>query len=585
MKRYLIPLVNQVALMMLLLSLLGLAGMSISSWMAHSIQGNAHAINKAGSLRMQSYRLLSMVPLKRDDLPYIDALERDKTSIDLQQSLQREGLTKPYLQLNQYWSQILKPDLQQAQCAEDVAPQVANFVHQLDALVLAIDHKTEQRIVRVSVIQWVFIALTLVLLLATTFYLRRRLLRPWLQLIAMANAIARGDFSRRYTLTHNRDEMGTLGMALNRMSQELSLIYTDLEQRVEEKTADLQQKNQVLAFLYRSSQELHTHQPLAQRLTPVIEQLQSLTPLKNIQICLYGSAGDSYHNPLNTAQSSIISSADLEHALTPSYQWESLSWSLSDKLEQYGLLLARQPVDQPLNTDQQQLIHMLVEQLTSTLALENQARHQQQLLLMNERSAIARELHDSIAQSLSCLKIQISCLQQHAKDLPEPSQVLMQQMREELNIAYRQLRELLTTFRLKLNEATLNAALEASAAEFSDRIGVPVTLDYQLPPELVPAHQAIHLVQVAREALNNIYKHAQCTQVSIQVFREQEKVVMVVQDNGLGIGDSSARPNHYGLMIMHDRAHSLGGQCEIRQRETGGTEVRIQFPPDNNNLD
>jgi len=65
MKRLLAPLsiVNQVAILMLLLGILGVAGMSISAWMSQSIQGNAHAINKAGSLRMQSYRLLAQVPL------------------------------------------------------------------------------------------------------------------------------------------------------------------------------------------------------------------------------------------------------------------------------------------------------------------------------------------------------------------------------------------------------------------------------------------------------------------------------------------------------------------------------------------
>ncbi len=109
-------------------------------------------------------------------------------------------------------------------------------------MVLAIDHKTEQRLLQVTLIPLVFSLLTLSLLLAMIYYLRRRLLRPWLKLISMANAIGRGDFSQRYTLDYQRDEMGMLGTALNRMSQELSLIYGDLEQRVVNKTADLQQK-------------------------------------------------------------------------------------------------------------------------------------------------------------------------------------------------------------------------------------------------------------------------------------------------------------------------------------------------------
>lgn len=593
MRRYLIPLVNQIAMLMILLGMLGLAGMTISSWMAQSIQGNAHAINKAGSLRMQSYRLLSMVPLDENDLSYLVALEQDKTSSDLQQALQREGLNSQYRQIEQYWQTTLKPQLQQARHPDEVAASVADFVHQLDALVLAIDHKTEQRLLLVTLIQLVFIVLTLGLLLVTIYYLRRRLLSPWLQLISMAHAIGRGDFSQRYRLSHQRDEMGMLGIALNRMSQELSLIYSDLEKRVTEKTADLQQKNQVLAFLYHSSRQLHTNQPLSERLIPVIEQLQALTPLENVQICLYES--HLYRNQLNhlTDGENLPpqhrpTQLTVEGPYVPlnrGMSWESLSWSLSDKLGQYGLLLAKLPTDKPLNSDQQQLVNMLVEQLTSTLALESQARHQQQLLLMEERSAIARELHDSIAQSLSCLKIQISCLQMQTPDLPEASKLLMQQMRDELNVAYRQLRELLTTFRLKLNEATLQAALQKLVNEFSERAALKIELSFSLPSDGVPDHQAIHMVNIAREALNNIYKHAHASEARVEVTRIQGDVVMSIRDNGCGIGQASERPNHYGLIIMQDRANSLHGHCDIRQRENGGTEVRVQFTPDNDDLD
>ncbi|CNH46009.1 nitrate/nitrite sensor protein NarX [Yersinia massiliensis] len=593
MKRYLIPLVNQISLLMMLLGVLGVAGMTISSWMAQSIQGNAHAINKAGSLRMQSYRLLSMVPLDDRDLPYLVALEQDKTSRDLQQALTREGLTSQYQQIERYWQDTLKPQLTQAKHPDEVAASVADFVHQLDALVLAIDHKTEQRLLLVTLIQLVFIILTLGLLLATIYYLRRRLLRPWLQLISMANAIGRGDFSKRYTLSNQRDEMGMLGTALNRMSQELSLIYSDLEQRVLQKTTDLQQKNQVLAFLYHSSRQLHTNQPLSERLVPVIDQLQALTPLENVQICLYENhlyrshltdmMDGEYLPPQNRPTPLTISSASYE--TSPATSRESLSWSLSDKLGQYGLLLAKLPTDNPLNADQQQLVNTLIEQLTSTLALESQARHQQQLLLMEERSSIARELHDSIAQSLSCLKIQVSCLQMQTPDMPEPSKLLVQQMRDELNIAYRQLRELLTTFRLKLNAATLHAALQTLVNEFSERANLPITLSFDLPSDFVPDHQAIHMVNIAREALNNIYKHAHASRAAVSVVAQDGDVLMSIIDNGCGIGQASERPNHYGLMIMQDRATSLNGQCDIRQREEGGTEVRVRFSPDNDDLD
>ena len=170
-------------------------------------------------------------------------------------------------------------------------------------------------------------------------------------------------------------------------------------------------------------------------------------------------------------------------------------------------------------------------------------------------------------------------------DMPEPSKLLVQQMRDELNIAYRQLRELLTTFRLKLNAATLHAALQTLVNEFSERANLPITLSFDLPSDFVPDHQAIHMVNIAREALNNIYKHAHASRAAVSVVAQDGDVLMSIIDNGCGIGQASERPNHYGLMIMQDRATSLNGQCDIRQREEGGTEVRVRFSPDNDDLD
>ncbi|VEI72063.1 Nitrate/nitrite sensor protein narX [Serratia fonticola] len=155
MKRLLAPLsiVNQVALLMLLLGVLGIAGMSISAWMSQSIQGNAHAINKAGSLRMQSYRLLSQVPLDAQSDILMQGLDQDETSRDLQLALEREGLTPQLLTLRDYWLNQLQPRLRQAQHPADAAPQVAHFVSLLDKLVSDIDHQTERRLLMVTLVQ------------------------------------------------------------------------------------------------------------------------------------------------------------------------------------------------------------------------------------------------------------------------------------------------------------------------------------------------------------------------------------------------------------------------------------------------
>ncbi|WP_413733182.1 nitrate/nitrite two-component system sensor histidine kinase NarX [Sodalis sp. RH20] len=604
-----LSIVQQVALLMLLSGILGIGGMSLSLWMAQSMQGNAHAINKAGSLRMQSYRLLSRVPLDQSSDPLLAELERDQLSDDLRQPVKREGLTPQYLDLRDHWHGTLKPLLLRAQRPADAARGVAEFVRRLDALVSDLDRNTERRLALVALVQKIIIALTLLVLTGTILYLRRRLLRPWRHLLNQARAVSRGDFSQRYPLPAGAEpggyhEMDQLGFTLNSMSQSLSQMYTELEQRIANSTADLRQKNRVLDFLYRASRQLHTGAPLPGRLRPVLEELQTLIPLREIQIRLYendrdpgldgvqadGEAASPDAGAIaiqggmaDTAGGTVPDDTARIAALPPAHDLvetgtEQLSWRLHDKLGQYGVMLAQYPPRHRLDDTQRRLVATLVEQLTSTLALERQAEHQQQLMLMAERTAIAGELHDSIAQSLSCLKLQIGVLQMQNTHAAPENQLLMQQMRDELNTAYRQLRELLTTFRLRQTEPGLRAALQTTVEEFSARLGFAVEFIYRLPAQAVSSHQAIHLTQIAREALTNIVKHAGASRVTLTADLEADALVLSIRDNGRGLPEEHQRQHHYGVVIMQDRARNLHGDCRVANLPGGGAEVRVTVP-------
>ena len=578
-----LSLVSQTTLLMLLLGLLGIGGMSMAAWMAGSIEGNAHAINKAGSLRMQSYRLLSEVPLDGKNTAYIRQIEADQNSIDLLQAVERENLQPQFQALRNYWQTTLRDQILTAKHPQDVSANIAVFVGQLDVLVAELEHKTEYHLQQISLIQRGLVTVTLLLLALTIWFLRRHLLAPWRSLLSQASAITAGDFSHRYQRkrvangdAHN--EMDILGDSLNSMSLALAELVDNLAQRVAEKTADLQQKNQMLDYLYRVSRQLHTSEPLEARMEPVLKELQSLTPLSGVQLRQYeNNSAEVFNEFSNASPRQPVSPKVGEHANDGG---ESLSWSLRDERENYGVLLAQLPPGKNLNDAHQQLISTLLEQLTSTLMLARQAEHQQQLMLMEERSAIARELHDSLAQSLSCLKIQVACLQMHAAAFSEEDQNVLQQMRDELSTAYRQLRELLTTFRLTLNTPGLRAALQHTVDEFSRRMGLTIDFDYQIPPRSVPANQGIHLLHIAREALNNAYKHANATQVSLSLNCIDGEITLRICDNGEGISPNVERQNHYGLIIMQDRASTLHGKCRVARRPDGGTEVTVRFRPE-----
>ncbi len=104
-KRCLSPLttVNQVALIVLLSTAIGLAGMAVSGWLVQGVQGSAHAINKAGSLRMQSYRLLAAVPLSEKDKPLIKEMEQTAFSAELTRAAERDGQLAQLQGLQDYW--------------------------------------------------------------------------------------------------------------------------------------------------------------------------------------------------------------------------------------------------------------------------------------------------------------------------------------------------------------------------------------------------------------------------------------------------------------------------------------------------
>lgn len=583
-KRPLSPLtlVNQLALIMLLLALLGVAGMGLAGWLVQGVQGSAHAINKAGSLRMQSYRLLAAIPLNAETRPLLEEMSRTAASEELTYAARRDAQTLQLDALRDYWRDVLRPAIAQAREQSDVSDKVAAYVGHIDRLVTSFERTTERRIVHVILLQQAMAILTGLLLIFTVIWLRKRLLRPWRQLLAMAAAIGQRDFNQRAHI-RGRDEMATLGDALNSMSAELAESYARLEQRVEEKTAVLARTNEALTFLYSANRRLHSQATLCQRVTPVLNELQRLTPLREIELRVYD-----YGDEDNYQEYAWRAGADCPQpgcnacpprAPTPVGEGSALKWRLTDSHTQYGLVLAKLPQGENLNDESRQLVETLMEQLTSALALERQNERQQQLMVMEERAAIARELHDSIAQSLSCMKMQVSCLQMQGESLPQESRELLAQIRGELNTSWRQLRELLTTFRLQLTEPGLRPALEASCQEFSARLGFPVTLDYQLPPRCVPGHQAIHLVQIAREALNNTFKHAQASAAGVTAEQHNDQVRITIWDNGRGFAGSGERSNHYGLIIMRDRAQSLKGDCQVRPRPGGGTEVVVNFIP------
>ncbi len=200
-----------------------------------------------------------------------------------------------------------------------------------------------------------------------------------------------------------------------------------------------------------------------------------------------------------------------------------------------------------------------------------------------ERAAIARELHDSLAQSLSYLKIQVSLLQSVLKKegnrVPNVDSVL-QELRGTLSAANLQLRELITTFRLTMHGKTFAQALEDSVEEFERRSSIAFDLDNRLPAGELTVAEELQMLLILREALCNVVRHAHASYCWVSVrLTDDGAVYLGVEDNGIGMRKTmhDAQP-HHGLIIMQERAHGLGGTLKIEDREGGGTCLRVYCP-------
>src|SRR5690606_26821436 len=235
------------------------------------------------------------------------------------------------------------------------------------------------------------------------------------------------------------------------------------------------------------------------------------------------------------------------------------NYLLQRERKKYGVLVARLPEGQQLARWQQQLLASVADQLALALSLKSEEQQVRRLALMQERTVIARELHDSLAQALSYLKIQVTRLNKATQKEDKATIAdVSAELKQGLDAAYRQLRELLTTFRLKVDGAGLLSALQTTVKQLTEQSDLQIRLDYQLTNVPLAPHEEIHLLQIIREASQNAVHHSQGSELKISLQHSSEGISLAVEDNGVGIPDSAEKLNQYGLAIMQERSKHLG---------------------------
>ena len=199
--------------------------------------------------------------------------------------------------------------------------------------------------------------------------------------------------------------------------------------------------------------------------------------------------------------------------------------------------------------------------------------------VLQERARIARELHDTVSQTLYAITLG-AVRARSLLQLNEGTEVqrIIDAVLQLAGAGQSELRALLTDIRSdRLASGGLTAALESLATDARTRSGLDIRVSLAGEPH-VPEATKEALVMISREALHNVAKHGAAERVDIVLQANPGGLVLLITDDGRGFDPASPRPGHFGLQTMRERATAVGGTLGLISAVGHGTHIRVSVP-------
>ena len=213
--------------------------------------------------------------------------------------------------------------------------------------------------------------------------------------------------------------------------------------------------------------------------------------------------------------------------------------------------------------------------------LQDYANQVEELTISQERERMARELHDTLAQGLAGLILQLEAADSHleSENLPRAQAVVqqaMQRARTTLDEARRAIQALRPS---ALEDGDLIHALQREIDQFTATTGVLTTFDVADGLPELPADLAQNVLRIIQESLTNTVRHADASHVLVRIAADAGKLQVIIQDDGVGfdLDEGAARPGCFGLAGMHERAQRVGGELYLESAPAEGTKVVLSI--------
>ncbi|MFT3859077.1 MAG: type IV pili methyl-accepting chemotaxis transducer N-terminal domain-containing protein [Aquabacterium sp.] len=620
--------------------ILALLTVGMSMWVTWQLEGGAAAINEAGRMRMRSYQMaLHLRDLDGGSTTQgVEQVAERLAELDASLSLLIKGdpqrpLTVPgspevrerLTEVEAGWRQLRAQTVQQIQQPQrphgDAGVKVDAFVAQVDALVSAIERRLEARTVALHTFQLVMMLLAVVSALVLLYAAHVVVLEPVARLRAALARVENADFSARVRPSAE-DELGELAEGFNRMTQQLAMSYGNLEAKVTEKTQKLQHEQARLQALYDVSTFVASADDLRSLAEGFARKMRGIAHSDAVAIRWSDEANERYM---------LLASDSLPHVLAEDEQCVltgdclcgarvppeglprmrvipileapesaappgSAGKNVKRRCEQEGYTTL---VTLPLNLQhrllgeielfyrndvtfseaERNLFEALASHLAGAMESLRMAALDRESAVASERKLLAQELHDSIAQSLAFLKIQMGLLR---TAMARGDQAAIDSAMSELDLgvkeSYSDVRELLLHFRVRTDSGHLDMALRETLSKFELQTGLTTHLAYADDGVPLPADVQIQVLHIVQEALSNVRKHAHAKAVWVDV-QAHPRWRIRVRDNGRGFDPSGKGldATHVGLSIMKERAARIHAAIAV-QSGPQGTEIELALP-------
>ena len=219
----------------------------------------------------------------------------------------------------------------------------------------------------------------------------------------------------------------------------------------------------------------------------------------------------------------------------------------------------------------------LANQAAITVVNAELVENAQGLAVLQERQRLARNLHDAVNQSLFSAGLIAEVLPQLWEQNHDEARTSLEDLRKLTRGAIAEMRMLVSELRpLALTDSNLSDLLHQLANAFTGRTNIPVSVSISGEDILVSEVQ-VAVYRICQEALNNIAKHANPSNVKIKLQYNAGKVELRIKDNGRGFDPSLSLPGHYGLSMMHERANAVKANLEITSEPWKGSEVIFRW--------